>query len=35
MTYTKLGRAIQATGHDKDAAQLTGARVHRSYASAG
>lgn len=32
MSYTKLGRAIQATGQDKDAAQLTGVRVAPTYA---
>jgi branched-chain amino acid transport system permease protein len=32
MTFTKLGRAIQATGQDKDAAQLTGVRVAPTYA---
>ncbi|MFI5168381.1 MAG: branched-chain amino acid ABC transporter permease [Thermoanaerobaculales bacterium] len=32
MSYTRLGRAIQATGQDKDAAQLTGVRVAPTYA---
>lgn len=32
MSYTRLGRAIQATGQDKDAAQLTGVRVAPIYA---
>ena len=32
MSYTRLGRAIQATGQDKDAAQLSGVRVAPTYA---
>ncbi len=32
MSHTKIGRAIQATGQDKDAAQLTGVRVAPTYA---
>ena len=32
MSHTRFGRAIQATGQDKDAAQLTGVRVAPIYA---
>jgi len=32
MSRTRLGRAIQATGQDKDAAQLSGVRVAPTYA---
>ncbi|HIC89283.1 MAG TPA: branched-chain amino acid ABC transporter permease, partial [Anaerolineae bacterium] len=32
MTYTRTGRAIRATGMDKDAAQLTGVKIAPTYA---